>query len=360
MIDEEDKPMPKIIFTPELSATIKALRIENNIPAKTVAEAIGHSPSYVSKLESYGIKSLEQEEFDKLLEVIMQNSSNINERREQLLSLCSIRYSKDELAEQLWFLNLDTVVRQLPIPNTLIEEINALLYQNNISISSLVTRINKNEELNFDNLKSRNVPVNEWFETKNDPEARYSIKMDLREHQVEQILAGEKASCNYVTMLAIVHYALKMIQHEDDYIWTPDELRNNWQETYELLDKHRFFSMERKAILRSKAHSKIEEENLLSEFDLKNQEIINAILKYLKIATELNVIKTNKVLEQFVQNLEWDFNFMLQLSSIKFDSIGECSFSNKNELLKEISAVVKKYREMPEDLKKAENYEFDI
>ena len=224
----------------------------------------------------------------------------------------------------------------------------------------MVTRINKNEELNFNNLNGRKLPVNEWFEAKNDPEAKYSIKMDLNEHQVEQILAGKQASCNYVTMLAIVYYTLKSIQHEDDHIWTSDELHNTWKEAHEFLDNHRFFSMERKAILRSKAHSKIEEENLLSEFDLKNQEIINAILKYLKIATELNVIKTNKVLEQFVQNLEWDFNFMLQLSSIKFDSIGECSFSNKNELLKEISAVVKKYREMPEDLKKAENYEFDI
>ena len=61
-----------------------------------------------------------------------------------------------------------------------------------------------------------------------------------------------------------------------------------------------------------------------------------------------------------MRNLEWDFSFMLQLSSIKFDLIGECSFSNKNELLKEIYSVVKKYREMPEDLKKAETYEFDI
>ena len=351
--------MPKIVFTPELADTLKAIRVENKVPAKEVAAAIGHSPSYVSKLENYGIKTLPKEEFDQLLEAIIKDAANAEERKEQLLSLYSIRYSKEEREEQLWYLNLDTVERILPIPPLLVAEVMEMLTELGISISALVDRINSNEELDESTINDDKVPTNVWFEISDDPETKHSIKMHLDEQEVEGILSGKITYCNYVTILAIVHYTLKCAVRDSGEGWTKEELFDIAIKQRDFLDKHKFYTMTRKAALLSRAHSELEVNGILNEFDLKTQELTNTILKYLRVAADLNVMRANKILEQLGKNFEWDFNFMLQLASVKFESIGECSFSNKNQLLKEIRALVGKYRDMPEEEKKVDTYEYD-
>ena len=42
--------MPKYAVTPVLADTIKTVRLQNHVPSKAVAEHIGKSQSYMSKL----------------------------------------------------------------------------------------------------------------------------------------------------------------------------------------------------------------------------------------------------------------------------------------------------------------------
>ena len=44
--------MPRAVVTPELTEILRSIRLQNKIQAKLLAEHIGKSPAYISKLES--------------------------------------------------------------------------------------------------------------------------------------------------------------------------------------------------------------------------------------------------------------------------------------------------------------------
>ena len=47
--------MPRAIVTPELTETLRGIRLQNKIQAKNLAAHIGKSPAFISKLESGNI-----------------------------------------------------------------------------------------------------------------------------------------------------------------------------------------------------------------------------------------------------------------------------------------------------------------
>lgn len=63
--------MARYDVTPELASIIKSTRIVNNVTAKSVAEHIGKSQSYISKLEKGGIKSIEENELISIFKFIL-------------------------------------------------------------------------------------------------------------------------------------------------------------------------------------------------------------------------------------------------------------------------------------------------
>ena len=48
--------MPKIVVTDKLADTIKMMRMQNGIKSKDLAEHLGKTPGYVSKLEKQEVK----------------------------------------------------------------------------------------------------------------------------------------------------------------------------------------------------------------------------------------------------------------------------------------------------------------
>lgn len=144
--------------------------------------------------------------------------------------------------------------------------------------------------------------------------------------------------------------------YPENHLFTTAELQLIQREWLPLLDKYKFFTLSRKEMLLLQTNSKNQAKSILNEFDIENQEILNKLLKFIKMATDMDVLGTNKALKQFVSNLEWDYNFMLRVIGFNFASIEECSFSNKLQMLKEIRDIVTKYQEMPEEQKIVEIY----
>lgn len=348
--------MARVLLSPELSDIIRELRIFNKISAKEVAAAIERSPSYISKIESNMIKTILDEELMGILSVIMPDCSSEYERQTQLLELLTKRYGYEKREAEVMYSNLDTVFQQLPIPEALVAEISAILSDLGVSINELVGRINGNEELSDDDLYNADLPDNEWFESSG-VDGGLSIRMKLTENEVSDILSSKTKTCNFVTMQAIVHYTFKFKLFDRKNDLDESDRRkvvNAWRA---LLDKHKFFTMSRKAHLLANVHSKIEEESILNEFDLENQETINEILRYIKMASDMDVVYMNKLLRQFADNLAWDFNYMLRLVGFEFSGIGECSYSNKVQMLREIKDIIAKYRDMPEEKKRLDQYD---
>lgn len=81
------------------------------------------------------------------------------------------------------------------------------------------------------------------------------------------------------------------------------------------------------------------------------------MLKFIKMSSDMDVYTTNKSLKQFTRNMAWDYNFMLRLIGFDYAAIGECSFSNKLQMLREIREIVGKYKDMPEAQKKLDTYQ---
>ena len=251
--------------------------------------------------------------------------------------------------------NLDTVYRLIPVPAGLIEEINGILAETTVSIEQLVARINSNEDISESERNDPDLPYNEWAET-NDSDAKMIIRMKLRVDEVEAILNGTEEVCNFITMQAIVHYLFKFkLFPNKDFFDTSDLvfIQKQWQE---LLDKHKFYTLSRKEKLLSQTHTKNQAKSILNEFDIENQRVINEMLQFIKMASDMDVYTTNKSLKNFLSNLDWDYNFMLRVIGFDYASVGECSFSNKLQMLRDIREVINKYKNMPEDQKTLDTY----
>ena len=119
--------MKKVIMTPELSEVIREFRLLNKISSKEVAAAIERSPSYVSKIESCGIKAIANDEFTQILNVIMPDCSSDQERFNRILEALTKKYGYEKREAEVFYSNLDTVIQQLPIPSSLVVEINHIL-----------------------------------------------------------------------------------------------------------------------------------------------------------------------------------------------------------------------------------------
>ena len=63
--------MPRAIVTPELAETLRGIRLQNKIQAKSLAAYIGKSPAFISKLESGNIQTIDTKELYSILQRIV-------------------------------------------------------------------------------------------------------------------------------------------------------------------------------------------------------------------------------------------------------------------------------------------------
>lgn len=348
--------MSKLPLSAEMVDTIRELRLKRKITSKDISSALNRSASYISKIESGYIKSISDKELDIILTKILPECTSAQERLDRLVEYQAKKYGLENPEDWVWFHNLDTVYRLVPIPVGLVSEINDILSKEAITLDNLIERINGNEELCEEDLNDETLPYNEWFE-RSDAESRMSIKMFLEKQDVENILNGTIKACNYVTIQAIVHYLFKIKLYPEKRSFTDTELQTIQKEWQPLLDKHKFFTLSRKEKLLSQTRSQNQAKSILNDFDIENQKLLTELLHFIKIATDMDVVSTNRALKRFVSNLEWDYNFMFRVVGFNFAAIEECSFSNKLQMLKEIKDIITKYKEMPKEQKAIDTYD---
>lgn len=339
-----------------MAEAIRELRQQRKIPSKDLASALGRSASYISKIEGGSYKSISVEEFEKILELILPDCSSTQERLDKLLDYQLKKHGLSMSEEKAWYMNLDTVHRIIPVPFSLVQEIKSTLLEHNITVEALVARINGNEELSLFDLNDPDLPVNEWFE-RADESSKMSIKMHLALEDVISLLEGQTISSNYVTIQAIVHYMIKMTDYPANHEFSNDDLRSVCNKCVKILDKHKFYTVSRKQELLESAQSQKEANSILNEFDIENKEAINNLLGFLKVASDMNVVFTTRVLKQLIANLQWDHNFILTLIGFDFACINQCSHANKSNLLREIRELILKYKDMPDEEKRSETYD---
>lgn len=348
--------MAKVSVTKELAEKIKELRLINKVKAIDVAEHISKSSAYISRLENGDIKTVD---YDELLKIFYFISKDENEL-EKFIDKLTLELDYDELDEQIWFMNFDTVERKIPVPSGLIDYINKKMIELDISIPQLVEYINKNEEIkdmiskhNLDLSKYKN---NLWYPYEfNDEKTKAFIIMKLDETSVANVLEKKNDISNYVTILSIVYNLLRL---EQELITPLNEEVNNAikKEVSSILKSYKFYTTKEKNMLIQAAVTQKELDSQLNEFDIKNRKIVNELIDHIRFLSDWNVKYTNEKLNSVNENFKWDSSFTLSIASLPYHKLNDISKSLRSNFLKDVVNLIEEYKNKPETEKTIEAY----
>lgn len=355
--------MAKFEVTPELAAILRASRAQYGLTAKEVAEHIGKSQAFISRLEKADLKTIKEMDLTNILSYIYSKDKDgrgdLDSVLEKVYKTVQLYLSDNEIENQLWWDNYDTVYRIIPIPSKLSQDLKNRLSNLHLSVSDLCQRINANEGIKPIENKDE-YPFNVWTaRVVNHKLDFYFIKMHVTVKSINDILSQEQTGTNYVTMLAISYYLSKIEKFGTVVDISEEDNRAIMKEAKAYLNRYKFFSITEKSKLARISDSKEWQDSLLSSFDLENAERINDLNNAYKVFAELDIERCNKSLDIFIKNIQWDIGFMASLTSINFHQFKNISYTNKRKILSEIRDIVKKYENMPEEKLKTENYDLE-
>ena len=348
--------MSRVEVTPVLAESIRTLRLDNKVPATSLAKHLGKSPSYISKLENGTIKSIARSELDEMIRFIVGDKPEFADQVDDILKASSYRYSDDELKEQAWFCNYSEVYCHVPIPLELVDEINRMMHEYGISREYLLERINSNEflcsptgTLTCDYSK---YPHNEWFVRDPASDDPLEIFLQIELDELTNILEKKARSTRYIFLEAVVVYILKIKDFQEQIYIGDDNAKQLFAAAKALLNSYKFYSLSDKV-------KYFREPAKLSIHDQRAQEEIAEVIARLQHLSNIDVQYTNEKFDLFNQNLEWDDSFMLFLMAMPFNKLGSISYATKKELLAGIKELIQEAIQTPAERKKLDRYEFD-
>ncbi len=345
--------MPKIVVTDRLADTLKMLRTQNGIKSKDLAAHIGKTPGYVTKLEKKEVKNIELEMVDSIFSFLLGEDYQKTEIWEKIYASLQIKYSKEEIEEEIWFSNFDTVYRYIPVPDSIVDYLNEKIEELNVSRELLLSRINANEALSTEEINDPNIVYNIWYPVKN---GSTSIKIKMSEKRFSNILDKKALSSPYIYVFCILYYLLKIEKYGE--IVKIDDLQNQkiFRETTSILNSHKFYSIaERNNIVRE-AQTKEEIRSLLSSFDNDNALLINKILNKLKLASDMDIRITNERLSGLLENLNKNIWFTLKVVSLDYHLLDSIDTDQRKEFLKDVESLIQKYTDNQKNIKNTETY----
>ena len=153
----------KIKLSEATGLRLKEFRTQYKVKAKDVAEMLGKSPAYISKLEKGQIQQIDKIEFEKILNFIANDADGYYRFFEEFAERANIKDLENDLA----FRNFDMLERKIPVNNNLINFIKEMMKELGISIHQLTNYINENEDLGADisekyDLNADEVKKNVW------------------------------------------------------------------------------------------------------------------------------------------------------------------------------------------------------
>lgn len=346
--------MPKIVVTDRLADTLKMLRMQNGIKSKDLAEHLGKTPGYISKLEKQEVKNIEIETVESIFSFILGEDYKKTEIWEQIYASLQIKYSKSEIEEEIWFTNFDTVHRYIPIPDSIIDFLNQKISELNVTRELLLKRINANEALSEEEINNTKLKPNLWYPATTGKGS--SIKIEMSEKILSNILDKETPSIPYIFIFCILYYLLKIENYGNVVKIEEDENKMLFKETTSILNSHKFYSIIERDNIVSRAQSKEEVQELLGSFDNDNAKLISEILGELKFASELDIRTTNERLTEFLKNLNTDVWFALKIASLNYHLLEAVDMPQKKEFIKDIESLIKKYTDNQKNIKNTETY----
>ncbi len=339
----------KFSVTPELALLLKTMSAQCPLPAKTVAEQLGKSPSYVSKLENGEVKSIQKDVLAHMLTILSGEEDFFEGVLPAAMKVLHSFLDPQRLVNQVWLLQFDIVERKVAVPSSMAEDINRNLTEVKTSLKDLVRLTNSN----IDSELTAAFPANEVACIDYEGTPRFVVRVEVAENDVVRAFKSETPILSYSALHDLVFNMFRLLNYPDMVgKMPPEQAKTVLRCTSSYMDQFNIHSLTGFSHLLSSEEFITRQEPL----SLTTPRIVGRISEELEELSQHDQIGTTRQLNTFFETLSWDSAFALKLMSIPFSDLGEMGFRAKRALLEEIQALVDKYDQLPESEKRREEY----
>jgi len=321
--------MAKVKMTKEIGDFFKEKRIKIGLSSKDLAAQISKSPAYITKLESAGIMVLDFDIAVQILKSLFPIDKDFDEAYEFFVKNFNVEFSEEDKQSHESILNFDTVFRKIPLPIELVEYIKNELAELNYSIPMIVELVNKN--IDAPELTDIKEPKkNHWYFSK----GQSIIYIELDSDDLEKKLNDPNPICNYVTIQSVLINIFKL---------KGQEYTEAQKSSVQIMNKYKFYSLNEKGKLLQNTVSKEDRKNLLSEIDNRNASLVNSLLKYIHLFSDINVEYANERLSALDKNFEFDAGLTFAFLGIDLAPLNGLDKKEKTDFLKSIKTLIEDY-----------------
>lgn len=351
----------KIKLSESIGLQLKEFRTQYKVKSKEIAELLGKSPAYISKLEKGQIQQIDKKELVKISNYISKSQDGYNLFCEKIAK----QANQEELDNNLWLLNFDLLERKIPVTEDVVHIIRDKMDELNFTAEQLSEYVNKNEDLSTEFLEEHAIDLdlvekNVWIQYREADSIEYPhglIFLNYSVDRIQRFIEGKILKCEYMFPYAMLYHLRKEAykRRGDEY---DDKLIANCKEDAEgLLLQNKFYSLSIKLKMGAQIKSTEEYSKILSEFDMENMKYISQLLQNISFLSQYDVEYTNQKLEKIVNNFEKnDPSFVLAFMSLSLVGIEELHSSYKREFLNKVEELIEEYANKGTIEKEIEKY----
>ncbi len=339
----------KYEVTPELAKLIKTMRVQNEVSAKDLAEHIGKSRSYISKLESGSIHTIDRDLLTQVLSIASRGDSFYDDVLSIAVKILRSTIDPERIVDQMWLFGYDVVERVIAVPPAMALDMANNLANAGISASDLVAFSNAN----IDSQIPPSFPANEFFLENHGGRRRLLMRINITEDDVSTVLNRKNAHITYFMLYTIVHAMFRLRAHPTTTTKLPvDEAADILRRVASYMDRWNIHS------LIGYSHFLSSDEFIAHQMPLaqNREDVFDRIAQRLRVIASYDAAHTAEQMSAFEATLEWDPAFAMKIMEMPFAHLGDMSFSNKRKLLSELQGIFDSYAAMDEMERRMESY----
>lgn len=347
----------KFFVTPELALLIKTLRTQHKISAKDLANQVGKSNSYISKLESGDVKTIKKEDLTQIFTVVTEGKDFYEDVLPEAVNCLNYFLEPNYIFDQLWLLQYDVTERPVTLTPSNIQRMRQIMEEHKITSRSLLELINSNVDSEMDD----SFPANEYVTMEHNGATRLIVRTVFRLEDIEDLLTLKSLDTTYYVVQVIIFNLFRLVHYPDLIGKMPSNCAAKvLQSSAMFMDELGIRSLTGFAHLISSDSyiaAATSPKKVISSLDnIIEAPLIDPMLQLLRDYAVNNPTRAARVIDIFNKNLSWDPGFMLKLMETSFYKMGDLSYSVKKRLIEEILQIVARYDEMSDFEKKIETY----
>jgi len=326
--------MIKLNITEEMITFIKENMDRYSVKAADLAKGIKKTNAYISKFLAGDFKSLTYEDLCDMVNAICADKCESVNLVNEFLTSYILNSKQSIYYDDIGLQSFDDTIRQLSIPNQLVEYINSEMKNSNVSVKELVDRINSNSDLG-DSTRDLKYEYNIYYRYETEEKEKKSfIKLKADYENINDILRKAETKCNYITVKSIL-YTLFRIKNND-------EINSQLLAEYEL-NKFEFYNLYEQKLANIAKTSLEKSLSCLSDFP---SEFVITIGKLIKCYDAFYKINPKYIAHKnagLYRNIDDDPSLFISLLDAPLYKTKELEIDKKRKLVNEINELIEKY-----------------